>query len=243
MNNPEIPQQVSICLPVLNESEVITKVLSEWIHVLDQLPRGSQILIEDGGSTDGTTEILREISSNDSRINVMYRDKPDGFGSAAKRLLGAPTSGWVFFTDSDGQYVAEDFWKLWERRQDYDFIRGIKLGRQDPFFRRVGSLLWNKSARFLFELPVSDLNAAFLLMRAELLRELLPSVRILRTMILSELIIRAVMHNASFGRDIYIFHRARESGKSRATPGIKYLMTGLSQIRGLFQIKSDYRIR
>jgi len=237
-------ESVAICMPVLNEKEVIEFVVNEWLEVVNQLPLGSHVYIEDGGSNDGTKEILVSLQKEHGElIRIVWRDKPEGFGTAAKRLLSTADAKWVFFTDSDGQYVARDFWLLWNRRENSDFVRGIKLGRQDPFIRRVTSLVWNKSVRFLFELPISDVNAAYLLIRQDFLRGLLPTLRILPTMILSELMIRSVMANARYGKDVYVMHRARLSGVSRATPTSSLMRVGYQQLRGLFEIKADYRIR
>lgn len=237
-------ESVAICMPVLNEIEVIEFVVNEWLEVVSQLPSGSHIYIEDGGSSDGTKEKLIAIQEmHGELIRIAWREKPEGFGVAAKRLLATADAQWVFFTDSDGQYVARDFWLLWNRREGRDFVRGIKLGRQDPFIRRATSLIWNKSVRFLFELPIGDVNAAYLLIRQDFLRRLLPSVRLLPTMILSELMIRSVMANAKYDKDVYIMHRARLSGVSRATPTSSLMRVGFQQLRGLFEIKADYRIR
>lgn len=244
MNELEDLESVTICLPVLNEADVISKVILEWVQIVNNLANNSIILIEDGGSTDGTVAIIESLQSEfQGKIKLVFREKPDGFGNSAKRLLNLAESKWVFFTDSDGQYVAEEFWLLWNRRSGKDFVRGIKLGRKDPFTRRISSLLWNKTVNFLFELPVHDVNAAFLLIRKDSLNILLPQVRILKTMVLSELIIRAVMENMNYGQDVYVKHRARSNGKSRATPGIKFLATGIKQVKGLFLIKKDYRIK
>jgi len=244
MNKIEDSESVTICLPVLNESAVIEKVILEWLEIVKKIANGSIILIEDGGSTDGTIAIIKGLQSSfPGKIQLVLREKPDGFGNSAKRLLNLAERSWIFFTDSDGQYVAEDFWLLWNRRAGNDFVRGIKLGRKDPFIRRVSSLFWNKAVNFLFELPVHDVNSAFLLIRKDSLNILLPQVRILKTMVLSEIIIRAVMENMNYGHDIYVKHRARANGKSRATPGIKFLLVGLKQIKGLFLIKKDYRLK
>jgi dolichol-phosphate mannosyltransferase len=237
-------ETVAVCMPVLNEVEVIESVVREWLQVVNKLPVGSHILIEDGGSKDGTREVLASLQEESADLlRVIWRDKPEGFGVAAKRLLSSADTQWIFFTDSDGQYIASDFWLLWARREDRDFIRGIKLGRQDPLIRRITSLVWNKSVRFLFELPISDVNAAYLLMRKEFLNKMLPSVRLLPTMVLSELMIRSVMANARFDKDVYIMHRARLAGVSRATPTSGLIKVGLKQLRGLFAIKEDYRIQ
>jgi len=243
MNSIKEIETVTICMPVLNEKDVIKDVLIEWLNVILKLPLGSEILIDEGGSNDGTVEIIESLQYEyPGKIRVLFQNKPDGFGNSAKRLLNTSDGYWVFFTDSDGQYVAQDFWKLWDRRSECDFVRGIKLGRQDPFIRRVASLFWNKSVNFLFELPVHDVNAAFLLIRNDCLKKILPTVRILPTMILSEIIIRSVLENFKFDKDVYINHRSRSFGKSRATPGLKFLYVGIRQIKGLFEIKRDYRI-
>lgn len=240
----KVTESVTICMPVLNEVSVISQVVLEWLEVVNQLPANSIILLEDGGSKDGTVEIIQKLQEQfPGKIRLMLKEKPDGFGNSAKRLLSAPESKWVFFTDSDGQYVPSDFWLLWDRREGKDFVRGIKLGRKDPLVRRISSLFWNKAVNFLFELPVHDVNAAFLLIKKDSLFRVLPQVRILKTMVLSEVMIRSVMENMNYGHDVYIKHRPRTSGESRATPGFRIFIVGMKQIRGLFLIKKDYRIK
>ena len=156
-------ESVAICMPVLNEIGVIEEVLGEWLQICEALPNGSYLCIEDGGSSDGTVEYLREVSKSNPLIRIIEKERPEGFGVAAKSLFKESSAKWIFFTDSDGQYIPEDFWLLWDRRQNFDIIRGAKLGRQDPMFRRLTSFFWNKLVRFLFELQISDINSAFIL--------------------------------------------------------------------------------
>jgi len=232
---------VTICLPVLNEAEVIRDVVTDWLVIVSQMPLGSAVLVEDGGSTDGTVQILNELQINNPSLRVVFREKPDGFGNAAKRLLAAPKTEWVFFTDSDGQYVPEDFWILWTRKDNYDLVRGIKMGRQDPFFRRVTSFFWNKSVAFLFNLPLIDINAAFVLAKTSVLKEILPTVKRLNTLVTSELIIRFILGNFEV-KNTYVQHRKRPAGKSRGIPTHKLPSIAFKQFLGLWKIKSDYRI-
>ena len=232
---------VTICLPVLNEAEVIREVVTDWLCIISQLPLGSAVLVEDGGSKDGTVQILSELQLNNPTLDVVFREKPDGFGNAAKRLLAAPKTDWIFFTDSDGQYVPEDFWILWNRKDQFDLVRGIKMGRQDPFFRRVTSFFWNKSVAFLFNLPLIDINAAFVLARTNIVKEILPTVNRLNTLVTSELIIRFILGNYEI-KNTYVRHRKRSAGKSRGVPTHKLPIIATKQFIGLWKIKSDYRI-
>src|SRR5437867_775200 len=100
-------------MPVYNEAEVLENVIEEWIKdVFQHLPEGSEIVIADGASNDGTRDILRRLSLSYPFIRPIYRDRKEGFGAAARVLYAEARCPWMFFTDSDGQYVPAEFWKL-----------------------------------------------------------------------------------------------------------------------------------
>ena len=64
-------ESVAICMPVLNEIGVIEEVIIEWLQICESLPNGSYLNIEDGGSSDGTVECLREMSRSNSLIHII----------------------------------------------------------------------------------------------------------------------------------------------------------------------------
>jgi glycosyltransferase involved in cell wall biosynthesis len=233
---------VTVCIPVFNESKVITQVITDWLFVVRELPKGSGILVEDGGSTDGTKQILKKLESKNNLLKVIYRDKPDGFGNATIRLLKIPRTEWIFFTDGDGQYVPNDFWKLWSRRKGHDLVKGIKLGRKDSMFRRGISYIWSSIIQVMFGLFISDINAAFLLMRRSELSKIIDEVRFLRVLVITEVVIRMLMNNSIKSDDIHILHRKRIGGKSRALPNYKIWIVIFSHLNGLRLIKKDYRV-
>jgi glycosyltransferase involved in cell wall biosynthesis len=236
-----IIETVTICIPIYNEVEVIEKVLSEWSLIVGNLPEGSRILIEDGGSTDGTIKVLKNYQNKFNFIDVIYRDRPDGFGNAAKRLLKLPTTEWVFFTDGDGQFVPSDIWKLWQRKDGCDLVKGIKLGRKDPLLRRVISYFWSALIQVMFGLFITDVNAGFLLMRNSQLKQVINEVRFLESLVITEIVIRLVTNNCRKSDDVYVLHRAREGGKSRALPNHRLPKLIYSHLRGLYLLKEDYR--
>jgi dolichol-phosphate mannosyltransferase len=235
-------ETVTICMPVLNEIDVIQSVLPDWMEICRQLPKGSYVLIEDGGSTDGTLEYLWKIAEKNSLLKIIEKPYPEGFGVAAKSLLLNSRGHWVFFTDSDGQYVAEDFWSIWKRRENFSIIRGMKLGRQDPILRRLTSFIWNKLVRILFELPMSDINSAFFLVKNSDLKVVLNSVNHLPTMVVSELMIHSYLSNLEI-KNVYINHMPRKVGKSRGVPPFKLISISFKQLKGLFDIKATQRLR
>jgi len=235
-------ETVTVCMPVLNEVEVIQSVVEEWLEVINLLPEGSKLLIEDGGSWDGTRQILKDLENISSRVSVIYKQAPEGFGKAALNLLRSAETHWVFFTDSDGQYVANDFWKLWARRDDKDLIRGIKLGRKDPVFRRATSYIWNRLIYVMFQMPLADINVAFFLVRQEELSKVVEKCKFLDLLVVTEVMIRLITNNCRYGSDLYILHRERLNGKSRAIPARRLLSVGYSHFKGLRGIKNDFRV-
>ena len=64
-------QPVSIVATVLNEAEDIGRVVPA---LLAQVPAATEVIVVDGGSTDGTWEWLEAAAARDSRL-VAIRDE------------------------------------------------------------------------------------------------------------------------------------------------------------------------
>ncbi len=238
----KLSEPVSILMPVSNEADVIEEVVEEWVRdVISHLPRGSEFLFDEAASNDGTREILQRLIIKYPFINVEYQDKKDGFAKAARRLYGRAKCPWVFFTDSDGQYVASDFWKLAKHIEGrYDLIRGAKIGRKDPFIRRFASAVFNKIIQFLFNINYLDFNSAFFLIRKDALRDILGHLNCMPTLINTELLLRLELENYSI-KQIYVLHRNRLFGVSRGLAPSAFMKHSIKAVRGLYAIKASYR--
>jgi glycosyltransferase involved in cell wall biosynthesis len=237
----KMKQPVSILMPVYNEADVIEDVVEEWVRdVVRHLPRGSEFIFDEGGSTDGTREILARLARKYRFIRVIWNARKEGFAAAARRLYGEARCPLIFFTDSDGQYIAADFWKVARYVPAYDVVHGAKLGRKDPLPRRLFSALFNKAASFLTELHYLDINSAFRLVKADVVREVLPSVRSMPTLLNAEFLIRCALENFEV-RQVYVLHRPRKFGRSRGLPAMGYLFEGAKAFKGLLDIKDSYR--
>ena len=70
--------KVLIIIPTYNEIENIEKIIET---VLEEDPK-LEVLIVDDGSTDGTRDVVNRLSSDQTRIHVIYRDHKMGLGSA-----------------------------------------------------------------------------------------------------------------------------------------------------------------
>jgi glycosyltransferase involved in cell wall biosynthesis len=244
-NHPRIwnlEDEVTLLLPVYNESEVIKEVIVEWQEqVFHYLPHNSRIIVEDANSQDGTWEILLELQDKFSNLVLTRTAAKDGFGSTVKRLLNEVQTGWFFLSDSDGQFLAEDFWKLAAHTKNYDLIKGAKVSRMDPLTRRIGSFTFNKIVNIIFNTDYSDINAGFLLAKKEVLNSIDFKSFKMTTMVTTELLIRSFLANFEI-KQVFVNHKVRKNGRSRGVPTSRYLTTGMKAVLTLFKLKKSYRV-
>lgn len=96
---------VTIGIPVLNEEEHIEGVINTFLN--SNYPNLVEILIADGGSSDKTREIIREISELDNRVKLV--DNPERYQSFALNKMIGIAKGDVFLR-ADGHCIyAEDY--------------------------------------------------------------------------------------------------------------------------------------
>lgn len=236
-----IPKQpVSIVMPVCNEADIIEDVVEEWVaEVFRYLPEGSEIFFDEAASTDGTREILQRLQKKYPFIRVNSNPTKDGFAAAAKRLYHEARCPLIFFTDSDGQYAASEFWKLTPFIESSDIIHGAKISRQDPLYRKIASAVFNWVVRLTSDVYYSDINSGFKIVKKEVVNILLPKLGAMTTLLNAELLLRAEFENYQI-KQVWIRHRKRRHGKSRGLPASGFLNECIKAFRGVLALKSEY---
>jgi len=235
-----LPGPVSILMPVCNEAEVIEQVIEEWANdVFRHLPPESELLFDEAASTDGTREILERLRQKYPYIRVMYNERKDGFAAAARRLYREAKCPFVFFTDSDGQYVPSEFWKLAPHAKRFPFVHGAKIGRQDPLYRRIASFVFNNIARVIFDTTYSDINSAFRLIERDTAVDLMGQCKHMPTLLNAEILLRAEFQGVPV-KQVRVLHRARKSGVSKGLPPGSFFSECIKAYRGLFNLRDEY---
>ena len=240
LNSQYLTRPISILMPVHNEADILEEVVEEWVRdVIQFLPEGSELFFDEAASTDGTREILESLMKKYPFIRVQYNEVKDGFAAAAHRLYTHAKCPLVFFTDSDGQYVPSEFWKLTPYVGEFSMVHGAKIGRKDAFFRKWASGIFNRIARLLFDVHQTDINSAFRIIRKELCDEMVPQLHCMPTLLNAELLLRAAWGNHPI-KQVDVIHRNRLHGVSRGLPPGRYLNECIKAFRGLLQLKSEY---
>jgi hypothetical protein len=227
-------------MPVCNEAAVIEDVVREWESaVFRHLPVGSEFLFDDGDSRDGTRERLAALQSELPFLRVFHSPR-DGFAASARRLYREARCPLVFFTDSDGQYVASEFWKVAAVFATCDMAHGAKVHRQDPLYRRVASAGFNQVARSYFGVAIADINSAFRLLTKTMVDDLLPRAQCMPTLLNAELLLRALAAGYSV-KQVDVAHGPRAHGASRGLPTARFARECRRAYRGLTEFRRELR--
>ncbi len=166
--------RLCVVMPVYNERDAIGPVLEKWHAALDGLGIDFEIRPYNDGSKDDTLAVMEATAGRLDR-RVAVRNKPNG-GHGNTILTGyreAAADGfdWVFQIDSDDEMGPEKFGELWERRNEYDFLVGIRDGRLQALPRKVVSLVSRLCVRIFYGKGVWDVNTPYRLMRASAFRD------------------------------------------------------------------------
>lgn len=242
-NNPKF--DVTVVIPVCNEGDVIEGVLKDWIEAIARTNLKVLIFIEDANSTDGTRDVLSKFATDYDFIRVSFRPDRDGFKNALIRMFQEVRSPWIFVADSDGQYLASDFQYFldsinqWNSNDVPWFIKGVKINRRDNFFRRFSSFIMNRFIVVLIGLPFLDYNSSHYLIRKELLDTMLEEGFKFKQSINVEVTMRALLSNKKH-QILYVKHLPRVQGVSRGNPPLKFIRYGVSTIRDIWNLKSNF---
>jgi glycosyltransferase involved in cell wall biosynthesis len=164
-----------IVMPAYNEQDNVKDTVEQWHPIVEQVGGNSRLVIFNDGSKDHTYERMKELEAQYPFFTAETKSN-SGHGStclfAYKYALEHGADA-VFQTDSDGQTDPGEFWKLWNERDNYDFLIGSRNQRQDGFSRVLVTKVLRIIIRIIFGVYVQDANTPFRLMKKEYLAEYL----------------------------------------------------------------------
>ena len=113
--NNKIPK-VSIIVPVFNVKDYIRECLDS---LLNQKLKDIEIICGDGGSSDGTLEILKEYEKKDKRIKVISK-KGSGYGQSVNEGIAIAKGEYIGIVESDDKVGKNMYKTLYHYAKDYD---------------------------------------------------------------------------------------------------------------------------
>ncbi len=122
--------KVSVIIPVYNVEAYLRRCLDS---VVGQTLRDMEIICVDDGSTDGSTEILREYAAKDSRVKVLQHEHTNA-GAARNAGMAVAAGEYLGFVDSDDWCEPTLFEKAYGRAKadDADVVLWGFREREEP---------------------------------------------------------------------------------------------------------------
>lgn len=206
---------VSAVLLAYNEAGTIeAEARSIQAAVIDRLP-GSELIVAEDGSRDGTKEILSRLAP-ELGLRLVSGEKRKGYAAALRDALSLADRPWVFFMDSGGKHDPAEFWKLWAAREDRDLVVGVKTGRQDQAYRQLLTRGFNAVVNSYFGTNFTDIDSGFRLYRRPAVAKITARPWLNRDLVASEITLRAFHAGCRVG-EVPISYRQR-AGVSRGLP-------------------------
>lgn len=168
-------KKVSIIIPVFNEKNTI-KLLLEKVQNANFSGLEKEIIMVDDCSTDGTTEILKELSK---QYKVFFHEKNQGKGAAIRTAIKEATGDFVVIQDADLEYLPDDYDKLlpFLINDEADVVYGSRFKNQE---NSKNFILKNKIANkfltlltnILYGAEITDMETCYKAFKRELIQSI-----------------------------------------------------------------------
>jgi len=167
-------QTVSIVIPLYNEQESITSLLSQLEHVdLKQWAITEYVFVDDG-STDGSFELLRKYVGKTKRKIILVRFRKNLGKSAAMSVGFRQSSGdYVVTLDADLQDEPSEIPRLLTKlTEGEDFVIGWRKNRKDVVTKKVSSKIFNTIVSKMYHISLHDMNSGLKAFTREVAQEI-----------------------------------------------------------------------
>ncbi|RLC39308.1 MAG: hypothetical protein DRH33_03200 [Candidatus Nealsonbacteria bacterium] len=179
--------RLSVIIPAYNEERRLPRTLREINKYLSQQSYDWEIIVVNGGSTDRTPDVVREMMGEIRNLKLIEQ-KGKGKGDAVKTGMLEGKGDYRLFTDADNSTSIDQIEKMWSWfEKGYDVvigsrdIKGAVLDPPQPWYRRV---ILGKSFRFLTHLicgtwEILDSQCGFKMFSKKAAEDIFPKIEIL----------------------------------------------------------------
>lgn len=178
MQEPEL----SIIVPVFNEAENIVANLDLLISEVESSFKSFEIIVVSDGSSDGTN--IKVYGYNHPNLKLKSLEQNKGKGHAVRSGFKEANGAFICFIDGGMELHPKElkiFLGLIKLYQA-DIIIGSKRHPQSeiyyPWYRKLLSFVFQILVRILFKINVTDSQVGLKMFRREVIRSILPYLKI-----------------------------------------------------------------
>lgn len=166
--------EISVVVPMRNESLNVEEFHTELTAVLDAFGRSYEILVIDDGSTDDTFAQLATLQRTDPRLRIIRFRRNFGQTAAFAAGFAYARGRYIVTSDGDLQNDPRDIPGMIEiLERGPDIVAGWRQERKDPFInRRLPSMIANAIISFSTGVKLHDYGCSLKVFRAEVVKPL-----------------------------------------------------------------------
>jgi glycosyltransferase involved in cell wall biosynthesis len=143
---------VSVILPVVNEGANLRVLIPKLHALLDRDRLTHEIVLVDGGSTDGTREIAESLGAR------IVPERRKGYAGALETGFAEAQGDYILTLDADQSHDPDCLAKMWRARERGDIVIASRYTRggvtYNTLVRRASSWLLNTVLRWVLAMPV-----------------------------------------------------------------------------------------
>ena len=168
-----MPMKLSVIIPVYNE----VKTINEIIRRVKATGLVDEILVVDDGSTDGSRDILANLSDRES-VKVIYHESNQGKGKAVRTGFQNASGDLLLIQDADLEYDPREYPVLLRPIQEgiADVVYGSRFlgaGRRPVlFWNMVANKILTLVTNILYNNILTDMETGYKLFRREIVQNM-----------------------------------------------------------------------
>ncbi|MDO8757164.1 MAG: glycosyltransferase family 2 protein [Elusimicrobiota bacterium] len=219
--------ELTILTLTLNEAGSLSEFLSRLGPAIKPVVADYELLIVDGGSTDGTLDIAHK-----SGARVVRQSEP-GYGNAYREGIALSKGKYILALDADSSHPKSLFKTFWERRREYSVVMGSRYlpgaGDTRPWGRKLLSRVLNAVYSTVLVCPLTDISGGFRLYKTADVQAVVSEGPFY------DVVAEIIVHLWGGGKkvlEIPYLYVPREQGQSKA----RIIRFGLSYVRTLYRL-------
>jgi dolichol-phosphate mannosyltransferase len=230
MNKISAKNDISIVVPVHNESGAIATLVDEINNALDGYE--FEIIVVNDKSKDNTLEVLQNLKAQYPRLRVLDHHKNAGQSRAINTGVKAANAPIIGTLDGDGQNDPKDLPRLYrhllrdDAPKNIAMVQGMRLKRQDSKAKKIASKFANSVRQALLKDGAIDSGCGIKVAKRDAFLDCPYFDHQHRYMA------ALLAQSGKITEFLEVNHRARETGQSKYT-NIGRLIAALSDLLGV----------
>ncbi|UUC45531.1 glycosyltransferase family 2 protein [Flavobacterium cerinum] len=204
---------LSIIIPLLNESESLPELHSWIVNVMTSHNFSYEVIFIDDGSTDNSWKLIEELSAKDPNVKGIRFLRNYGKSQALHAGFAKAEGDVIITMDADLQDSPDEIPELYNMiiNQQYDLVSGWKKKRYDSVVaKNLPSKLFNWAARKTSGVQLNDFNCGLKAYKNIVIKNIEVSGEMHRY-------IPVLAKNAGFAKigEKVVIHQARKYGSTK----------------------------